>query len=330
MGRCTHMVSIGVAAAELGVSTATLRKWESRYGLALSTRSAAGERRYSHQNLCWLRLAKRQLDAGARPAAVFGAHARQAAEATEAAQATEAAPTKQAAQAAGSVPVSQACPAAADAVGIPSTIASALTLLRSHRLDDCHALLLQARRHHGLATFVDQVAGPLASAVGSAWANGTLQVFEEHGFTQVLRSVLDGGQFLVNVPGAYPTVLLATLAGECHTLGLSMLHSVLHEAGARCVNLGAGLPTPDLVAAAHAFGAQVLALSLSTNLSPRVAFRQLTTLRKTLPAHVALWVGGAGVGLLARLPPGVALFNCCTQARSSLQAQWPRPTAVVH
>lgn len=302
-----HMVSIGVAAAELGVSTATLRKWESRYGLALSSRSAKGARSYSEQDISRLRLAKRQMDAGVRPADVFGPHAA----ASWPAQAHQGA-------------------ALASESAVANVVNVALELLLSHQLDACHAWLSKACGHHGLEVFVDEIAGPLATAVGDAWARGAMQVFEEHGFTAVLRAVLDKTAFGTDLPHAHPTVLMATLSGERHTLGLAMLQGVLREAGVRCINLGSGLPEAELVAAAAAFGAQVVALSLSTALPPRVTARQLTALRQALPCDVAVWVGGAGVGSLARLPRGVRLFSSCAQARSAVQLLWPRVAVAAH
>ncbi|MDO9159028.1 MAG: hypothetical protein Q7U45_06165, partial [Burkholderiaceae bacterium] len=55
----------------------------------------------------------------------------------------------------------------------------------------------------------------------------------------------------------------------------------------------------------------------------RVAQRQLKALRAALPADVALWVGGAGVGLLARLPAGVHAPGSCRAACQALLRPTP-------
>ena len=44
-------VSIGEAAARLGITTSTLRSWGSRYGVVPSLRTAGGHRRYSAADL---------------------------------------------------------------------------------------------------------------------------------------------------------------------------------------------------------------------------------------------------------------------------------------
>lgn len=295
------MVTIGVVAAELGVSTATLRKWESRYGRPVPQRSTGGARLYDEAEVAWLRVAKRQMDAGVRPADAM-------------AQATLRPATSEPDATGGGAVGSLA----------QQAVAHALTLLCEHRLDECHAHLVAQRQRLGLVAFADGVAGPLAAAVGEAWARGDVQVFEEHGFSAVLRAVLEVRAF-GGAPDATVapvcTVLLATLSGEQHTLGLAMVQAVLQQAGARCVNLGAGLPEAELVAAAQAFGADVVGVSLSLAMPERTMQRQLLALRESLPGHRAVWAGGAGAGRLRRVPEGVQVFATCAAACLALD-EW--------
>ena len=192
----------------------------------------------------------------------------------------------------------------------------------------------------GPVAFADDLLGPLLVAVGQGWSAQRVRVFEEHGLSAVVLRVLAAStsgplpQVAVGTTGGAPTVLLTTLSGEQHSLGLAMVEAVLRSAGARPVSLGASLPLEDVVAASQCFRANVVALSLSPALSGRLALQQIIRLRRLLPAHVGLWVGGSGVSALARIPRGVSAFTCCRGIEAALvdhTARAPlaqRPTTV--
>jgi DNA-binding transcriptional MerR regulator len=60
--------SIGAVAQMLGISPATLRTWEERYGLPVPERSPGGHRVYSRDQVEQLRFVKTQIDQGISPA----------------------------------------------------------------------------------------------------------------------------------------------------------------------------------------------------------------------------------------------------------------------
>ena len=62
------LFSIGAVARMLDLSAATIRTWESRYGLVLPERSQGGQRLYSRSQVEQLRFVCRQIEAGRRPA----------------------------------------------------------------------------------------------------------------------------------------------------------------------------------------------------------------------------------------------------------------------
>lgn len=61
------MFSIGAVARMLDVSAATIRTWETRYGLVKPNRSAGGQRLYSRDHVDQLRFVKTQIELGRRP-----------------------------------------------------------------------------------------------------------------------------------------------------------------------------------------------------------------------------------------------------------------------
>ena len=61
------LFSIGAVARMLDVSAATIRTWETRYGLITPQRSDGGQRLYSRDQVDQLRFVKTHVDAGRRP-----------------------------------------------------------------------------------------------------------------------------------------------------------------------------------------------------------------------------------------------------------------------
>ena len=62
------LFSIGAVARMLDLSAATIRTWETRYGLVVPERSEGGQRLYSRDQVDQLRFVKEHVDIGRRPA----------------------------------------------------------------------------------------------------------------------------------------------------------------------------------------------------------------------------------------------------------------------
>lgn len=65
--RTVPLFSIGAVARMLGLSAATIRTWETRYGFVVPQRSDGGQRLYSRDQVDQLRFVKAEVDAGRRP-----------------------------------------------------------------------------------------------------------------------------------------------------------------------------------------------------------------------------------------------------------------------
>ena len=109
--------------------------------------------------------------------------------------------------------------------------------------------------------------GLLADAmrlVGERWETGQWSVAEEHLASQTLLRSLDRIRPRQGPDGRIgPLAVLAGVAGEQHMLGLVCLGQVLAERGWTVANLGADVPTPDLVRFLARNEARLLALSAS-------------------------------------------------------------------
>jgi methanogenic corrinoid protein MtbC1 len=165
------------------------------------------------------------------------------------------------------------------------------------------------------------VLGPLSVAVGDAWMRGQMEIFEEHAYTESVQAVLRGA--LAAIPPSErtdaPRVLLTTLPGEQHGLGLLMVEALLALEGCRCVSLGVQTPVWDIALAVRAYRSDIVALSFTACLSPNQIIDSLSELRSKLPPEVSLWAGGSAPALQRRAVPGVLALHLLDELPVALQ-----------
>jgi MerR family transcriptional regulator, light-induced transcriptional regulator len=292
-------LSIAAVEREVGLSKDVLRVWERRYGFPVPLRDRNHERLYPADQVRRLRLVKRLMDLGHRPGRLLA----RPPEELERLAAEPALPQR----------------AGKTAPGVEGS--SAHELLESLRLQDAEGLarmLMQHLAREGLARFVQDILAPMTVHVGDEWAHGRLQVFEEHLFTETCARILR--QAIAAVPpGRAPTVLLTTAPEEPHALGLLMVESLLALQGARCIGLGTQTPLTDVVSAARACRADVVALSFSSAFPARRASQVLQELRLALPPPSEVWAGGAAVRRLGAIE-GVRVLPGLGDAVAAVQA----------
>nr|MDP9126316.1 cobalamin-dependent protein [Pseudomonadota bacterium] len=163
----------------------------------------------------------------------------------------------------------------------------------------------------GLASFVIDGIAPLTVAVGEAWLDGRIAVHEEHLFSQVVQAVLRSAlvPFQAGLELRGPRMLLTTIPGEAHGLGLLMAEVLMALQACRCLSLGTQTPIADIVAAAAAHRMDVVALSFSESLPPTQALPALAALRARLPARVEIWAGGASPALRGLRLAGIRVMS---------------------
>jgi DNA-binding transcriptional MerR regulator/methylmalonyl-CoA mutase cobalamin-binding subunit len=295
-------MSIAGVERDTGLSKDTLRVWERRYGFPAPARDAGGERAYRPADVHKLRLLKRLLDAGHRPGRIVRL--------STAELQTLAAPHD--AAAARDAPVD----------GTPIDLDALLDVLRSHDVALLRNHLGWLLTRLGLGRFVVEVIAPLNQAVGEAWYHGRLEVFEEHLYTEVVQAMLR--QLIAATPPpaaqAGPRVLLTTVPGEPHGLGLLMAEAMLVLEGCPCQSLGVQTPLPDIAGAAAAQRCDVVALSFSALMNPRAVVEALVELRARLEPSVQLWAGGAAPVLRRRAIDGVLSSTALDQLPQLVQA----------
>jgi methanogenic corrinoid protein MtbC1 len=116
-----------------------------------------------------------------------------------------------------------------------------------------------------------------------------------------------------------PVVLLTTLTGELHGLGLQMAAIVAMLAGARVRILGTDTPNEEIVKAADEFAARAVAVSISLATGGVQTDRIVRALREQLPDHVDLIVGGRGARGVRRGPRGVVYVKDLAELEEALK-----------
>jgi len=279
-------LSIAAVERDTGLSKDTLRVWERRYGYPVPERDALGERAYPLEQVEKLRIVKRLLDGGHRPGRVVKLTMAELQRMSEA------------------MPDSRRDPAVlAPALDLQGYLA----VVRGHDVGGLRRMLSQALVRVGMARFISEVVSPLNTLIGESWMRGQLEIFEEHAYTESIQVVLR--QAIATVPESAapdrPRVLLGTLPGEPHGLGLLMAEAMLSVDGARCISLGVQTPVWDLVLATRAYACDVVALSFTGCMNPNTVIAGLAELRSKLPAAVEIWAGGMAPVLHRRPVAGV-------------------------
>ncbi|WP_265946428.1 MerR family transcriptional regulator [Dechloromonas sp. A34] len=293
----TPNFSIAAVERDTGLSKDVLRMWERRYGFPVPERDGNGERSYPAEQVDRLRLIKRLMDMGHRPGKLI------------------AMPTAELSALAPRRPK----PIASGDHGASEALDELLALIKQHDAAGYQQALQQRLARQGLQRFVQDTVAPLTRRVGEAWEDGSVEVFEEHLFTELTKRLLR--QAIAALPGGSrsPRVLLTSVPDEQHVLGLLMVETLFALEGAECIPLGTQMPLLEIGRAAIAHQADVVALSFSVAFPQRQIPGLLQQLRLVLPPNVALWVGGGGVARVARLE-GVDLMSSLDDAVQALTA----------
>src|SRR6185369_1078446 len=192
-----------------------------------------------------------------------------------------------------------------------------LALIKQHDAAGYQQALQQRLARQGLQRFVQDTIAPLTRRVGEAWEDGSVEVFEEHLFTELTKRLLR--QAIAALPGGSrsPRVLLTSVPDEQHVLGLLMVETLFALEGAECIPLGTQMPLLEIGRAAVAHQADVVALSFSVAFPQRQIPGLLQQIRQMLPPATDLWVGGGGVARIARVD-GVDLMSSLDDALHAL------------
>ncbi|MFM1774242.1 MAG: hypothetical protein RL124_1014 [Acidobacteriota bacterium] len=264
----SSLLSIGDICSETGLSSDVVRVWERRYGFPMPVRLPSGHRRYRTEDLHRLRLIAEAVASGHRPSAAVRSSSAQLQTMVLKNSSSE-----------------------------PSLILDELMLATENaNSEKIKNLLAEALFQKGLRDFVMHTIAPLLERVGIAWAEGRLDIHHEKLLTEVLEDLLRKlrNELDQQAKGPREVVLVTTLPGERHRLGLLMAALIYTSKGYKTEVLGMDVPVANIAKAARQVGARKVAVSLSILTAGESIRRLLRDLQERLPQGCALVVGGQG------------------------------------
>ena len=271
----SDLCSIGRAAKITGISSATLRMWERRYGRPVPVRLPSGPRRFTPDQVQWLKRVSEALARGHRASEAVLADA-------EALDRMLARDTEEA--------------------GTPDDVVRLVGLARAFRGRALADALHRAWADMGPRRCLFERIAPLVTELGRAWADGLIEIRHEHLASQHVEDVLRTLRTSVPAAPGGPVLVLSTLPGESHGLGLQMVAMLATLDGADVRVLGTETPLAEIVATAEETGARAVGIGVSLATGGPDTDRVLAELRTALPDGVRLLVGGSGARGVRRGP----------------------------
>ena len=244
------LLTIGELSRRTGITTHTLRIWEKRYDSPKAIRLPSGHRRYLPQEVERLRAVARTIKLGFRAGKVVGGT-------LEELHNLMGFETKRSSK----VPLSTQSDFLKDQYD--SKINQWIDWISEY---DEESLNIEMHREWGLLgplSFITNLAAPLINQIGNSWECGDLSVAQEHFATDILSNFLGNHWRRQNERKHGKTVILATLPGESHFLGLQMCAVVLSTTDWKIVSLGLDTPEEDIVNTVNQCGAPLLCVSVS-------------------------------------------------------------------
>jgi DNA-binding transcriptional MerR regulator len=252
-------ISIGALSKACGIPANTIRTWERRYGFPSPSRTSGGHRLYNSEDVTRLRLIAEALTLGLRAGQIVPA--------------SPSTLTKMLSRTASTTKVTD--------------LLSYTKQLDSLGLD--RALNL-AYAKKGLDEFVTVELPVFLYQLGEAWANGTINVHQEHFASHRIRTFLESIWQPLSTGKGQP-IVLATLSGEQHELGLHIAACVIVAENIPVVFLGSQVPADALVESVNNLEPRALILGVSTH-TANSNLAVIQELVKALPDRHNIFLGG--------------------------------------
>lgn len=300
---------IRVVAERTGLTPATLRAWERRYGAVDPGRSDGAQRLYSDSDIQRLRLISRLSAFGYSLADLCRSSttslARMARQSLADDHESDTATILENARASSTVTRMLDDTRALDPVALRATVTQAIFAL-------------------GPVPALDLVLSPFLQQVGVAWACAEVSVAQEHLASAVVRDVLGWLMQTATSAESAPMFVSGTLPGEQHEFGAMMSAVVAALAGWRVLYLGPSLPALEIARVARDAKAKVVALSLATPQPQRSLHDELTALRAAVGKRTTIVAGGAAATdhRLSLRQASIEVIEHRTALRCALEKIW--------
>jgi len=275
-----------------GIPKDLLRMWERRYNYPKPDRNSNGDRIYSNEQLDKLIAIRQLVEQGKRPGKLMALDLTQ---------------LRSMQQTAGS----------------ELDIEELVEVLKAGDMNATRHWFQSRLTAQGLRVFIHNTMAPATLALGKAWSNGELEIYQEHLYTELMKGLVRQSLAEHYREDGEPRVMLTTVPGEQHSLGLLMVEALLRIGGAEVISFGTEMPFRDIREAALSQNADVIGLSFSCSFKTEDAIVMLSGLRQMIDPKVRIWVGGAAFDNGFAMPQGVELLNDLHQVEDVL-AGWKR------
>jgi MerR family transcriptional regulator, light-induced transcriptional regulator len=274
------MYTIKQASRLTGVSEASLRAWERRYGVVVPHRNESGYRLYSDEDLAAISSMRRLVDAGWSP--------------KEAGRALSsgAAPT---------LVEPMGPPTPSNREDQPSAMTHTHLFLSSAAEMDTAGMEESLDAGFALGSFehvVDSWLFPTLAALGEGWARGEIDVAGEHAASHAVHRRLSAAFEAAGSRSRGPAVVIGLPRGSQHDLGALAFATAARRRGLDVLYLGANVPVSSWEAAVRSRSAQAAVLSVVTPQDRPAAAEVIERLLGQDPAPIVC-TGGASAANLA-------------------------------
>ena len=262
--------SIKAVSQATGLTVETLRAWERRYEVVKPVRDPSGRRSYTAADVARLRLLRAATEQGHTISRLAPLAQDELAKLV-----AESGGSARAAQARGQSYVDRALDAAvhSDPVGVEEVLVSAIAMLPMNEV--IHAVI-----------------SPLTREIGERWHRGELTIAQEHMVTDIVRRLVISASRGHLRSDNGPCLVLATLSGERHELGLLMCSWLAAARRFHTHYLGLDCPPDEIARFALEVEARAVLVSMVMPENEVSALRQLGELASALRGRCEIWVGG--------------------------------------
>jgi len=266
--------SIKFAARKSGLTPHVIRIWEKRYEAVSPNRTDTNRRLYSEAEIERLSLLRAATHSGHS----IGNIARL--------------PIEKLRELVGDLPPAQPTTQARAKPTATESIAEGLAAIEAINGTELEEMLGRAAVAFGPHGLLEKVVAPLAQKIGDYWRDGIITAAQEHFASAAIRDFLVRNSKPYALNGIAPTIVVGTPAGQLHELGAVMVAAAANDMGWRVIYLGTSLPAVEIAGAAIQHKARAVALSLVFPGDDPNLPEELESLRKHLPAEVAIIAGG--------------------------------------
>ncbi len=224
------LYNIGIVAKVTGISIATLRAWERRYGFPEAKRTLGGHRLYSERDILRLKWVKRRIEEVMQTAQAICAlrHQEQISRnAIEAASITK-------------IDLKQ------EANFLSTLQYQLFEALIRHNIEESNQLLGRALALSSLETVLYEIIIPTLVTIGDSWEKGEISIATEHLASNFFRQQMLSWLWSAPTPRWIPPMVLACAPGEWHEFGLLILGVLLRQSRYPVIYLGQSVPLKDL------------------------------------------------------------------------------------